>query len=368
MKRQFNLFPHAIMRQEKEERNAVKGKNMKSVLDLQKKKATTVELQEYFGIEDYLEFCSYVKQLEKKGMLVPVKSSRFNGKTPPLYQAYHIIKNSEDNEAYRKELLYQLSLELNPSYYIKHMEDYKRDRHFVLLLSSYMKRKKENLSQSVSLNERSFEIFHREKYLKGEGGKRLLKNLDFSIERLNIYDAKEPISYYSHHKQVPQSVLIIENMDTFYSMREYLLQTDGKILGKEIGTLIYGKGKAVSKSFQDFPICVEAYLKHPENKMLYFGDLDYEGIKIYEDLWKKMKDSMRIEPFSRAYEKMVEKGIEIGIDELPMTKEGQKQASCHQFLQSFSKAMQTNIVEILEARKYIPQEILQKKDYCEETE
>lgn len=341
---------------------------MKSVWNLQKKKATTVELQEYLEIEDYLKFYAHVKELEEKGILSPVKRSKENGKHPALYQAYHIIELPEDNAAYRNELLCQLALELNPSYYIKHMEDYKKDRAYVLLLSNYLKQKKEDLSQSASLNERSFEIFHEEKYLKNGGGKRLLKNLGVPMEWLNLYDTTEPLAYYSHHKRVPQTVLIIENKDTFYSMRSFLLQGGEKILGEEIGTLIYGGGKASFKSFQDFSLCVEDYLKHSGNQVLYFGDLDYEGIQIYEGLCQQMKEILTIIPFSKAYEKMVEKGMEIGLAELPKTKDGQNRITCQKFLQSFKEPVQKDMMKILEARKYIPQEILQKKDYCEETE
>ena len=65
-------------------------------------------------------------------------------------------------------------------------------------------------------------------------------------------------------------------------MRNYLLNGHTEIFGAEIGTLIYGAGKGIIRSFQDFDLCAEPYMKHPKNTIYYFGDLDYEGIGIYE--------------------------------------------------------------------------------------
>ena len=59
-------------------------------------------------------------------------------------------------------------------------------------------------------------------------------------------------------------------------MRNYLLNGH---------TEIFGAGKGIIRSFQDFDLCAEPYMKHPKNTIYYFGDLDYEGIGIYENRW-----------------------------------------------------------------------------------
>ena len=64
-----------------------------------------------------------------------------------------------------------------------------------------------------------------------------------------------------------------------------------KFFGAEIGTLIYGAGKGIIRSFQDFDLCAEPYMKHPKNTIYYFGDMDYEGIGIYE-IWQKISQQM----------------------------------------------------------------------------
>ncbi len=339
---------------------------MKDIRKLNRKKAALDEIQEFIGIVDYLEFAEYVKEQEDAGILKPVKSSRLNGKKPALYQSYHIITTPPDYKLYQEELLYQLDFSLNPEYYLKNMEKYKEDRSYVLLLSRYLKKMRESLNVPASLNERSFEIFHREKFLQKEGGMRILKNLSFGLEELNIYQTSEPLAYYSHFKSVPQTVLIIENKDTFYSMRRHLLAGGDTIFGEEIGTVIYGGGKAIYKAFSDFKICVEDYLSEKKNKMLYFGDLDYEGIIIYEGLYEQMKGVFEIDVFCDAYEAMIQKASKDGVvslKELPDTKEGQNRSIGTKFMNSFSEKTQGDIRRILEEGKYIPQEILQMKDF-----
>ena len=55
------------------------------------------------------------------------------------------------------------------------------------------------------------------------------------------------------------------------------------ICGEQIGTLIYGAGKGILAAFSDFDSSGEPYMTAQGNTVLYFGDLDYEGIGIYEN-------------------------------------------------------------------------------------
>ena len=65
----------------------------------------------------------------------------------------------------------------------------------------------------------------------------------------------------------------------------------------------------------------EPYMKHPKNTIYYFGDLDYEGIGIYENLAEKFRSRWKILPFVLAYQAMLGKAEQI--TELPETKEHQ---------------------------------------------
>lgn len=75
------------------------------------------------------------------------------------------------------------------------------------------------------------------------------------MEALNVYRTTEPLSYYTHTRNTPQNILILENKDPFFSMRNYLLNGHTEIFGAEIGTLIYGAGKVLSVLFRIL-ICV----------------------------------------------------------------------------------------------------------------
>ena len=184
-----------------------------------------------------------------------------------------------------------------------------------------------------------------------------------------MYGTTEPLAYYAHTREVPQKLLIVENKDTFYSMRRHLLDGKSTILGEPVGTLIYGAGKGILKSFQDFDLCVEPYMKEPGNEILYFGDLDYEGIGIYESLAGMFAKSWQIRPFTAAYYEMLKKAeegkkgdLDVGVEMLPDTKDGQVHRECEHFFSYFDMDQVYQMKRILEAGKYIPQEILNISD------
>ena len=271
-----------------------------------------------------------------------------------------LIAPAVDYTEFKEELQYKLNSTLKVDYYLRNLEKYKEDRNYIISLSNYFNNNKDLLTESVSGNERSFEIWGSEKFLQREGGIRILKNLGVTLDKLNIYKTTEPLSYYSHNKDVPQNVLILENKDTFYSMRRHLLKGNVDILGMPIGTLIYGKGKGIAKSFKDFTYCVEPYLSNKSNKIYYFGDLDYEGILIYESLSIVFEEHISITPYINAYKAMLNKA---DIYTLPLTKEGQNKNISSIFLECFKEEDRIKINNILNMNKYIPQEILNSKDF-----
>lgn len=333
---------------------------MRNISEFEKNKISLEELQSFFSIMSYKELTQKVYELIEGGQITPIKNSKLNGKKPALYQAYRIHRISRDNSKLVNELIYQLIPILSNEYYLKNIEAYRKDRLFVLSLNNYLKGHKDNLSEPVSYNERSFEIWGREKFLMKEGGIRILKNLGLTPEDLNVYDTTEPLAYYSHNKGVPQKIVILENKDTFYSMRRHLLAGNTSILGVETGTLIYGAGKGIHKSFQDFTFCVEPYLGDRRNEILYFGDLDYEGIIIYETLHRDFINKVKMKPFCIAYEAMINKA---DLSSLPKMKKGQNRNIGREFISHFSRDVQEKITEILEQNRYIPQEILQRRDF-----
>lgn len=318
------------------------------------------EIEKIYKCENYNALCIVIDELLKKEKLEPVKNSGGNGKRPTLYKKYRILNKSTDNSEFIMELKYKLYYKLNISYYKEHIEKYIEHREYILKLSNFLTNKEHLLEEIVSMNERSFQIFGREKFLQKEGGKTIIKNLGLDLKYLNYYDTSEPLAYYSKSKENPQKILIIENKDTYYTMRRHLINK-GEILGENIGTLIYGGGKSIIKAFNDFKISVEDYVANINNTILYFGDLDYEGIVIYESLYKLFGKEYNIIPFIKGYKKMIDKakGDEIP---LPKTKDGQNSNIDELFLNEFNNTYRNEIEVILKAGLYIPQEIINITD------
>ena len=76
---------------------------------------------------------------------------------------------------------------ISVDYYLAHPDTYEKDRIWVLMLNEYLKKHADALLTAESLNERSFEIWHREKFLDREQGKKILKRCGLNVEALNVY-------------------------------------------------------------------------------------------------------------------------------------------------------------------------------------
>lgn len=311
--------------------------------------------------DSYEQQYQYIQNLVGQGRIKPVQSAGGNGKKPALCRSYWIIEQKKDYSMLEEELKYQLHPMISVDYYLSHLECYAKDREFVLKLDQYLRTGQDMLSYPESVNERSFEIWNREKFL-AEQGKAVLKRCGLNTCDLNIYGTSEPLAYYSHTRKTPQNLLILENKDTFYSMRRHLLEGKGRIFGEDISTLIYGGGKRIFRSFEDFNFCVEPYMTECGNSIYYFGDLDYEGIGIYENFAQLFRGRWEIQPFLPAYLMMFRKAGRAG--NLPKTKEKQNRNISGCFFSYFSEEQNRKMKEILEKEEYIPQEILNICDFC----
>ena len=153
----------------------------------------------------------------------------------------------------------------------------------------------------VGINERSLMIFGDEKYMASKEGRKLtnrvLKKYNINRSYLKIYKTDEPFIFIRTDKDI-QDAVIVENKDTFGTFRKRLLDGD-MILGRKFGALIYGEGRKIQSSFK--------YIRKEEGKELdnienfyYFGDIDSEGIDIFNKL-KARYPEYQIKAFSEAY-------------------------------------------------------------------
>lgn len=315
--------------------------------------------------DSYLEQYQYICEQIEQQKIKAVKNSLLNGKKPALHLSYWRIEPKPDYREQIEELQFQMVPAIRTDYYLKHLDVYQKEEKWVKLLNRYFLKYGEMKQEPVSVNERSFQIWGREKFLQKEQGKQILTHCGVTLEQLNVYHTTEPLAYYSCSKEVPQTILILENKDTFYSMRKYLLNGRRKILGETIGTVIYGAGKGILRSFEDFGFCVESYINAGDNRILYFGDLDYEGIGIYERLEELFGEDHILMPFVAAYEKMLQKSEICGMDFLPETSEKQNRNISGTFFRFFPDEITEKIQKILTAGKYIPQEIINITDFTE---
>lgn len=320
-------------------------------------------IEKQYKPESYQTLYNKVLSLIEENKLKPVKASGKNGKKPALYREYWLIEEQKDNSVYIEELSYNYVPAISTDYYLHHIRQYREDREWLLLLNQYLKTHRDKLEIPKSMNERSFDIWHREKFLKEEQGRKILKRCGIALEQLNLYETTEPLAYYVHTREVPQNMLILENKDTFFSMRRLLLSGQDEILGIKVGTLIYGAGKGILRSFQDFSLCTEPYMREKENIMYYFGDMDYEGILIYENLVNMFAEACNIQPFCPGYFKMLEKADAIGMNGLPAMKEGQNQNIGTLFWSGFPEKQVEHMEAVLQQGRYIPQEILSVEEF-----
>lgn len=317
------------------------------------------------GDVTYKDQYRYIMGLMEKGKIKPLKASGTNGKKPALFREYWTLDSEKNYAPLIDELKYRLHTGICVDYYLSHLEIYEKERHWVQLLSEYLVRHKEQLLHEESENERSFEIWNEEKFLSMGQGKTVLKHCGLEEDFFNVYRTSEPLAYYSHTRKTPQNIVILENKDTFYSMRKLLLDGGEGVFGMPVGTLVYGAGKKIVSSFRDFSFCAEPYMQELGNRIFYFGDLDYEGIGIYEKLAGTFEEEWEIVPFESAYERMLEKAETAGIYRMPDTKKGQNRNIKNVFFSYFPEKSVLRMKALLEDGKYIPQEILNITDFTD---
>lgn len=351
---------------------------VEKLLEHEKTKITEKELREYIAVADYEEYYKIVEELVKSGIITPVKKSGSNGMYPPLYKRYNIVKPKNRYD----ELIPEIRLlhgKINIEGYLANPEKYKSHRSWLLLIDDFLKHNSKKLEIPLSINERSFQVFRKEKALREE--KELASVLSFNpglTDALNYYLTPEPFFTYnivgvnteerkndnnsSKNSTDECNVLIIENKDTWYTLKNILSPKRNQLAGIRINSLIYGEGKKIARKTDSLTDFDNSFFKDVKTSYYYFGDLDYEGIGILFDL-KNVNPTLEIKPMKPLYTAMLEAAE--GVD-LPASKEKQvkKTGELVWFLSFFEIRHQSMIMDILERGRYVPQEILNNGDFA----
>lgn len=371
----------------------------KKLLEYEKSRISEKELRKYISVLDYEEYYKIVAELVKNNIITPVKSSGLNGRRPPLYKRYNVIKQEKNYDDLISEIRL-LNDKLNIEGYLADPEKYIKHKPWLLPLDHFLKHRSKSLEIPLSINERSFQIFKKEKALRED--KELAAVLNFNPglkEVLNYYHTPEPFFMHNitnygikggekdnnenminiqpqqleqnlqyrqqrlqqHKKQL--NILIIENKDTWYTLKNIMSPNLNCLAGINFDSLIYGEGKKIARKMDSLTEFDKSFFEGAKTTYHYFGDLDYEGISIFYDLIN-VNSMLDIKLMKALYIAMLNASRDI-IEELPVTKEKQvkKDELLDWFISFFEPEYQAIIKDILEADRYIPQEILNNEDF-----
>ena len=339
-------------------------KYIKEFKKLNKTYISLNEMEEIIRIKDYEQFAETIKELTNKNIIKPIKTkNNTNGKLPSLYLKYRIIKDKEQDDEIENEIKH-LSPELKIEKYLNNKETYRIHRTELKQLDYFFKNKKEKLNIKISKNERAYQIWGYEKMIDSDIGKAII-NFNNLREKLNYYLTPEPFFDYILEYNDDMTILIIENKDTWYTLRKIAKDKklkQLKIFGENINGLIYGEGNKITK-----PQSIEIYVKEilgRQAKVIYWGDLDFSGIDMFERVIKE-NSNIEIKLFNEIYEKMLQLSDDKKLHEI--RKEQNKNIDIRQFLINFKDiSIQEKIENVLNANKYIPQEIINYEEFEKE--
>lgn len=392
----------------------------KKLLSFQYKTITLDQLTSMAGRMEYSEFAGLITSLINKGLLDPVKSSGKNGRRPALPNKFRIQKPEEDYTQALEDIKL-LHPSFNHSKYIKQPVMYVKYKKEIDTLSKFLWEHEDLLQTPMSINERSFQIWGIEKLIKEKSViKTIFQFNDWDLSLLNYYETPEPFFEYNFPTAATSqmNILIIENKDTWFTLRKIMREDGLNHLFRDYHVLLYGEGKKIisrnnrlkeydeiqqgsgrnshgfevyqelqqgrgsnNQRFKEYQKLQQGIRDNPldsrerqqenllhnqsleemdkpvqtsRNTYYYFGDLDYEGIDIYQTLTTDNPE-LGIHLCKELYSWML---IESQKYNLPITKAGQRKVDITMFLQQFSAQEQTKISNILQKGTYIPQEIL----------
>lgn len=313
---------------------------------LKKVKSQNITLEEIYQSTKIVYSPEIAKQMDiiignlvQENKLEPLKNARKNLMGTPL--KYRIVRYQKDYAETKQEIM-QLHEKINVQYYLKHPEEYEEYRDEIFKINNFIAL--EEKGQTLTVNERSYQIWKDEKKLKQQ--ENILKKLGIGFKELNCYETYEPFFYFENNQynEKNKKVLIIENRDTFWTFKKIAEKYQNFYL------IIYGEGKKILNSFE----YIENFNIKKETDILYFGDIDYEGINIYVSLVQTYSD-YHILPYVVAYHKMIE--LENNPNQIKK-KQNKREDYIEVFLNYFDTEDRKKLRNMFENNFYIPQEIL----------
>ncbi len=198
---------------------------------------------------------------------------------------------------------------------------------------------------TLPIKERSLQILGDEKAL--EALVRGYKDQIDLLEKLNCIFTYEPI----HGEIFPgakcDKLIILENRDTYSSF----LRVNHELCPPHYYGIFYGQGNTILNSFPNIISRV-----NPTDEILYFGDIDYQGLSIAQTLienWRTREPARKITLADQYYQEIIKIYRETG---LIIKSDSRKKIPLGQ--EYYAPDLYLKLKEILERGERIPQEFL----------
>lgn len=271
-------------------------------------KRTYVLLDEIVKIYDnsisYSDLANIIETIEGNGGIEPVKKSGLNNNKIPLYNKYRINKPYFRQSYYTRlnkkqwEINLQLSLE---EYFSLNETIFDTDEPYIDLISNYINSNPDMIDEKF-IPELSFDMVQDEKWIQDKGGESLLKRLHL-WDRLLLYERIEPLSFAVNYRKCYEDThyhLIIENKTPF-------LHLINDINESKYTSIIYGKGWQIVSNIKLLRKQINITGEHIYE---YFGDIDNEGLSIFNSLAKKIEVRPAVEYYEAMFNNESVKGKE----------------------------------------------------------
>lgn len=314
--------------------------------------------ESYDRLGGYPSLAEAIRSLLVEGALEPVVRVGDNGRYPALKSRYRrkVARAGSDLSVADQAWLLQLHPRISTFAYRRSPTLLAEDRAWLRSLDLFLRRPDAQaiLAIAASINERSLEIFGDEKFLRGHGVA-FLKRVHIEPAYLNLFTPSEPFFYERFQPGALERVLVIENLDTYESIRRVMAHGRRSLFGP-CDLLIWGEGKKIISSM-GYLTALPGY--QPETIIDYFGDIDAEGLSILQST-KERHPALAIRPCIPLYESLLRIGI--------ARKAKAPWEPSTPVLDCLDSRLSERIVEVSERGEWYPQEGLSYRYFIEKGE
>ncbi len=266
------------------------------LLACKRKRVTLDELQQASMPMSYADFRQLLEKLQSDDILTPIKAASTDHSGLARKYTLHrgpLLAPTAQKIA-QEALATGLSGEINLSWYQQQpYAIWQRDQQAIAQLSRYLQKHTDTITPA-SLQQRSYDIFGDEKYLLQAAD--FLTHLGLTPARLGIVPESDPLMFATRPFTGQDTLyhhLIVENKAPWQAMLPHLPATP-------FTTLILGYGWKICAGLAQLP--QQCGLPDARHCIWYFGDLDWEGLRIFTTLQEQSPLPVRLAvPFYTAF-------------------------------------------------------------------